>query len=99
MRNIRQRLFFAFVYNAARILPAAGVLYPAFGCVGVSSGQTAQVVFAPARWWRDSRQSVRCNYFITDPWLAMGAPRAHVSAIPARPCNWPWPNDCRLQDL
>ncbi len=31
MRNIRQNLFFAFVYNAAGIPVAAGVLYPVFG--------------------------------------------------------------------
>lgn len=31
MRNIRQNLFFAFVYNALGIPIAAGVLYPAFG--------------------------------------------------------------------
>lgn len=31
MANIRQNLFFAFVYNAAGIPVAAGVLYPAFG--------------------------------------------------------------------
>ena len=31
MRNIRQNLFFAFVYNAAGVPFAAGVLYPAFG--------------------------------------------------------------------
>jgi Cu+-exporting ATPase len=31
MRNIRQNLFFAFVYNAAGIPVAAGVLYPLFG--------------------------------------------------------------------
>jgi Cu+-exporting ATPase len=31
MRNIRQNLFLAFVYNAAGIPIAAGVLYPAFG--------------------------------------------------------------------
>ncbi len=31
MRNIRQNLFFAFVFNAAAIPIAAGVLYPAFG--------------------------------------------------------------------
>ena len=31
MRNIRQNLVFAFVYNAAGIPLAAGVLYPAFG--------------------------------------------------------------------
>jgi P-type Cu+ transporter len=33
MRNIRQNLFFAFVYNAAGIPIAAGILYPAFGIV------------------------------------------------------------------
>ncbi len=31
MRNIRQNLFFAFVFNASAIPIAAGVLYPAFG--------------------------------------------------------------------
>jgi Cu+-exporting ATPase len=31
MHNIRQNLFFAFIYNAAGVPIAAGVLYPAFG--------------------------------------------------------------------
>jgi Cu+-exporting ATPase len=31
MRNIRQNLFFAFVYNAGGIPIAAGILYPGFG--------------------------------------------------------------------
>ncbi len=31
MRNIRENLFFAFIYNGAAIPIAAGVLYPAFG--------------------------------------------------------------------
>jgi len=31
MRNIRQNLFWAFIYNAAGVPVAAGVLYPAFG--------------------------------------------------------------------
>ena len=31
MRNIRQNLFFAFIYNAAGVPIAAGVLYPHFG--------------------------------------------------------------------
>jgi Cu+-exporting ATPase len=31
IRNIRQNLFFAFVYNALGVPVAAGVLYPAFG--------------------------------------------------------------------
>lgn len=31
MRNIRQNLFFAFVYNAAGVPVAAGILYPFFG--------------------------------------------------------------------
>ena len=31
MRNIRQNLFFAFVYNAAGVPIAAGALYPMFG--------------------------------------------------------------------
>ena len=31
MRNIRQNLFFAFVYNAAGVPLAAGALFPLFG--------------------------------------------------------------------
>jgi P-type Cu+ transporter len=31
MRNIRQNLFFAFVYNTVGVPVAAGVLYPVFG--------------------------------------------------------------------
>jgi len=31
MHNIRQNLFFAFIYNAAGIPIAAGVVYPTFG--------------------------------------------------------------------
>jgi Cu+-exporting ATPase len=31
MRNIRQNLFFAFLYNAAGVPIAAGVLYPVLG--------------------------------------------------------------------
>jgi Cu+-exporting ATPase len=31
MRNIRQNLFFAFVYNALGVPIAAGILYPVFG--------------------------------------------------------------------
>ena len=31
MRNIRQNLFFAFIYNALGVPVAAGFLYPVFG--------------------------------------------------------------------
>jgi Cu+-exporting ATPase len=31
MRNIRQNLFFAFIYNAAGVPIAAGILYQTFG--------------------------------------------------------------------
>jgi Cu+-exporting ATPase len=31
MRNIKQNLFFAFVYNALGVPIAAGALYPSFG--------------------------------------------------------------------
>jgi Cu+-exporting ATPase len=31
MRNIRQNLFFAFIYNALGVPIAAGILYPSFG--------------------------------------------------------------------
>jgi Cu+-exporting ATPase len=31
MRNIKQNLFFAFIYNALGVPIAAGILYPVFG--------------------------------------------------------------------
>jgi Cu+-exporting ATPase len=31
MKNIRQNLFFAFIYNALGVPVAAGILYPVFG--------------------------------------------------------------------
>jgi Cu+-exporting ATPase len=31
MRNIRENLFFAFIYNTLGVPVAAGILYPAFG--------------------------------------------------------------------
>ena len=43
MRNIRQNLFFAFVYNAAGVPIAAGVLYPAFGLL-------LSPIWPPRRW-------------------------------------------------
>ena len=39
MRNIRQNLFFAFLYNSAGIPIAAGVLYPFFGCCSAPFSQ------------------------------------------------------------
>jgi soluble P-type ATPase len=37
MRNIRQNLFFAFVYNVLGVPVAAGVLYPAFGLLRLAA--------------------------------------------------------------
>jgi Cu+-exporting ATPase len=31
MRNVKQNLFFAFIYNSAGVPIAAGILYPFFG--------------------------------------------------------------------
>jgi Cu+-exporting ATPase len=31
MKNIRQNLFFAFIYNSGGVPVAAGILYPVFG--------------------------------------------------------------------
>ena len=43
MSNIRQNLVFAFVYNAAGIPIAAGVLYPVFGWLFAWAGSAAGV--------------------------------------------------------
>jgi hypothetical protein len=58
MRNIRQNLFFAFIYNAAGVPIAAGVLYPIFGILlsriiaaganGAELGQRRRQFAAPA---------------------------------------------------
>ena len=39
MRNIRQNLFLAFVYNALGVPIAAGVLYPVFGAAAQPDGR------------------------------------------------------------
>ena len=39
MRNIRQNLFFAFIYNAAGVPIAAGVLYPLFGAPAIAGNR------------------------------------------------------------
>jgi Cu+-exporting ATPase len=41
MRNIRQNLFFAFIYNALGVPLAAGVLYPLFGTTALLNPMTA----------------------------------------------------------
>lgn len=46
MRNIRQNLFFAFVYNAAGVPLAAGVLYPIFGKAALLSPLLAAVAMS-----------------------------------------------------
>jgi len=46
MRNIRQNLFFAFVYNAAGVPIAAGVLYPIFGKAALLSPLIAAVAMS-----------------------------------------------------
>ena len=42
IRNIRQNLFFAFVYNALGVPVAAGVLYPLFGIAAVADARGAR---------------------------------------------------------
>jgi len=44
MRNIRQNLFFAFIYNATGVRIAAGVLYPIFGIL-LSPMITSAILF------------------------------------------------------
>ena len=46
MRNIRQNLFFAFVYNALGVPVAAGVLYPFFGLLLSPMWASAAMTFS-----------------------------------------------------
>ena len=51
MSNIRQDLFFAFIYNAAGVPIAAGVLYPAFGLLlSLSSVSVISNAADPRAW-------------------------------------------------
>ena len=59
LRNIKQNLFFAFVYNAAGIPLAAGVLYPVFGLLlspmiaaAAMSMSSVSVIANALRLWR-----------------------------------------------
>ena len=49
MRNIRQNLFFAFVYNALGVPIAAGVLYPVFGLLLSPMIASAAMSFSSVR--------------------------------------------------
>ena len=46
MRNIRQNLFFAFIYNALGVPIAAGVLYPVFGLLLSPIIASAAMIFS-----------------------------------------------------
>jgi Cu+-exporting ATPase len=46
MKNIRQNLFFAFVYNALGVPIAAGVLYPFFGLLRSPIIASAAMIFS-----------------------------------------------------
>ena len=46
MSNIRQNLFFAFIYNALGVPVAAGVLYPAFGILLSPSSAAAAMALS-----------------------------------------------------
>ena len=68
MRNIRQNLAFAFLYNAAGVPIAAGVLYPAFGIllspmVGAAAMALSSVsVIANALGWRAAQWPLPLPY-------------------------------------
>jgi len=50
MRNIKQNLFFAFIYNTAGVPIAAGVLYPFFGILLVMEAIISEPgIFIPTR--------------------------------------------------
>ena len=46
MKNIRQNLFFAFIYNATGVPIAAGILYPVFGLLLNPIIASAAMVFS-----------------------------------------------------
>ena len=49
MRNIRQNLFFAFIYNVAGVPIAAGILYPWFGLLLSPMIASAAMTFSSSR--------------------------------------------------
>jgi hypothetical protein len=75
MRNIRQNLFFAFVYNVAGIPLAAGVVYPFFGLLLSPTVAAAAMALSSVSVIANSLrlQSVRlCSYRLYDPRTGSG---------------------------
>jgi Cu+-exporting ATPase len=82
MRNIRQNLFFAFVYNAAGVPLAAGILYPWFGLLLSPMIASAAMTFSSVsvigkRAQAAKRQTVgRCVYWSSEASLLRARTRA-----------------------
>jgi Cu+-exporting ATPase len=73
MRNIRQNLFFAFVYNAIGVPVAAGVLYPVFGILLSPSIAAAAMALSSVS---VIGNALRLRYAEIDPTRAQDAARA-----------------------
>jgi Cu+-exporting ATPase len=91
MRNIRQNLVFAFVYNGLGIPVAAGVLYPAFGLVlspiiaaGAMALSSLSVVANANRLRTFTPPSVPADVVVAgiDPVVEIGGDRSEEQATP-----------------
>ena len=78
MRNIRQNLFFALVYNAVGIPIAAGLLYPFFG---IHLSQSSPLPRWPYR---------HCRWSPTPPGCAAGIPRHYPPGRQTSRPRWSW---------
>ena len=89
MRNIRQNLFFAFVYNALGVPMAAGVLYPFFGLLLSPMMASAAMTLQLRLGDRQRAAAAAGEAVATEPSPASRrrrTPRAGRSAWPERCC-------------
>ena len=71
MRNIRQNLFFAFIYNAAGVPIAAGLLYPVFGVLLSPAIAAAAMALSSVSVVANALRLRKVEYLTARYWIAV----------------------------